>query len=271
MPEKNEKKYFVDNQNSWNSRVSIHKDSAFYDVVGFKSGRNVLNDIELNEVGDVRGQSMLHLQCHFGLDTMSWSRLGAKTTGVDFSDEAIRLAKDLCRDQNLDAQFICCNIYDLKEHLTKTYDIIFTSYGVIGWLPDLNKWAEIINHFLNPGGFFYMVEFHPVLWMFDDDFKEFAYSYFKDGVIEIDQEGTYADKDAKLLFKEYSWNHSLSEVFKALMKQGLDIDLFSEYDYSPYNCFPNMIEKSDRKFYIRGFEHKLPMVYSIRAKKHLNQ
>jgi len=214
---------------------------------------------------------MLHLQCHFGLDTMSWSRLGAKAVGIDFSDEAIRVAKDLSRELNLDTQFLCSNVYDSKEHLSEKFDIIFTSYGVIGWLPDLNRWAEIINYFLKPGGFFYMVEFHSVIWMFDDDFKEFAYSYFYDGVIEIEQEGTYADKNSKLLHKEFSWNHSLGEVFNALLKQGLEIDLFNEYDYSPYNCFPNMIEKSSGKFYIRGFEHKLPIVYSIRAKKPLSQ
>jgi len=271
VPEKKENQYFQSNRNSWNKRVSIHKNAAFYDVKGFKTGRNVLSDIELSEVGDVRGKSMLHLQCHFGLDTMSWSRLGARVTGIDFSDEAIKLAKDLSRELNLDTQFLCSNVYDLKEKLSEKFDIVFASYGVIGWLPDLNKWAEIINYFLKLGGFFYMVEFHPFLWMFDDDFKEFDYSYFNKGVIEIDQENTYADKEVDFIHKEFSWNHSLSEVFKALMKQGLDIDLFNEYDYSPYNCFPNMIEKSTRKFYIRGFEHKLPMVYSIRAKKHLNQ
>ncbi len=260
-------KYFKSNKENWNSRVSIHKDSEFYDVAGFKNGKNSLNDIELNEIGDVNGKSLLHLQCHFGLDTMSWSRLGANVTGVDFSDEAIRVAQAINDELNLGTRFICSNVYDLSDHLTEQFDIVFTSYGVIGWLPDLDKWAEIINNHLKPGGVFYMAEFHPVVWMFDDDFKGFAYSYFNRQVIEIDQQSTYADKEADFNQKEYSWNHPLSEVIQALLGKGLQIELLNEYDFSPYNCFQNMIEKEEGHFYIKGFEHNLPMVYSIRARK----
>ena len=264
---RSEEKYFNSNRENWNGRVSVHKDSAFYNVAGFKKGKNALNDIELSELGDVSGKDMLHLQCHFGLDTMSWSRLGAKATGVDFSEEAIRVAKDLSRELGLNTKFICSNVYDLKQHLDQQFDCVFTSYGVIGWLPDLNRWAEIINHFLKTGGTFYMAEFHPVIWMFDNDFTKIKYSYFNDGVIEEEQEGTYADRNANVKSKEYSWNHSISEVVNALTSHGLSISFMNEYDYSPYDCFANTVSNPDGNYYIKGYEKKLPMIYSIKAIK----
>ena len=120
--------YFEANKELWNQRTAIHKDYSFYDVTGFKAGANVLTPVELTEVGSVKGKSLLHLQCHFGLDTMSWSRLGAKCTGVDLSNEAIKLAKEINEELGLDAKFVCCNVYDLREHLNEKFDIVFTSY-----------------------------------------------------------------------------------------------------------------------------------------------
>jgi 2-polyprenyl-3-methyl-5-hydroxy-6-metoxy-1,4-benzoquinol methylase len=138
---------FEANKEAWNKRTGVHKDSAFYDVASFKTGKSTLNKIDVEEVGDVKGKSLLHLQCHFGMDTLSWAREGAVVTGMDLSDEAIEYAKQLSNELNIPAEFICCNVYDLKDHLDKKFDIVFTSYGVIGWLPDLDKWAEIISHF----------------------------------------------------------------------------------------------------------------------------
>lgn len=262
-----EQKYFESNRELWNLKTGIHKTSAFYDVNGFKNGKNVLNEIELSELGNVHDKSMLHLQCHFGLDSMSWSRLGAKVTGIDFSDQAIATAKAINEEVGLDATFVCSNVYDLKENLQGNFDIVFTSYGVIGWLPDLDRWAAIVSHFLKPGGVFYMAEFHPFVWMLDEDFKHIHYSYFNQGVIEIDEEGTYADKDAAIKHKEYSWNHSISEVVNSLIYHGLEIKLMNEFDYSPYDCFPNTKKTENGNFHIDGFENVLPLVYSIKAIK----
>jgi ubiquinone/menaquinone biosynthesis C-methylase UbiE len=114
----------------------------------------------------------LHLQCHFGQDTLSMSRMGAQTTGVDLSDKAIDAARKLNQEINQQATFICCNIYDLPQHLDQQFDIVFTSYGTIGWLPDLNQWAALIARYLKPGGKFVFAEFHPVVWMFDNDLKK---------------------------------------------------------------------------------------------------
>jgi len=259
--------YFQSNKELWNKRTMVHKSSDFYDLEGFKQGKNVLKDVELEGVGDVSGKSMLHLQCHFGLDSMSWSRMGAAVTAIDFSDKAIFTANEIKDELGLDTRFICSNVYDLKDHITEQYDIVFTSYGVVGWLPDMNRWAEIINHFLKPGGMFYMVEFHPYLWMFDDDFTKLTYSYFNRGVLTIESEGTYTDHEADIKHTEYSWNHSISEVVSALIDQGLKIESMQEQDYSPYNCFTNMVSNNERGFYLKGYEKMLPMVYSVKAVK----
>ena len=210
---------------------------------------------------------MLHLQCHFGMDSLDWARRGANVTGIDLSDTAIHEAKKLNDELGLNAKFICCNLYDLKEHLDDKFDIVFTSYGVIGWLPDLDKWAEIISQYLKPGGIFYMAEFHPVVWMFDDEFTHIKYFYDNREVIITDSEGTYTDRSAAIKAKEYGWNHSLSEVLNALIKQGLKIEMFNEHMYSPYPCFNKMIQGEDGRWRIKGIEGKIPMVYSIRATK----
>ena len=262
-----EQHYFKENQKSWNDRVHIHKSSSFYDVEGFLKGKTTLNELELAEIRDVSGKKVLHLQCHFGLDTLSLARMGAIPTGVDLSDTAIDEAKKLADQAGLKAEFICSNVYDLQNVLDDKFDLIFTSYGVIGWLPDLDKWANIIETYLKPGGSFYMAEFHPFVWMLDDDFKKIHYSYFNNGVIETEMEGTYAEKESELKFKEYSWNHSISEVMNALINHGMKIDFMNEYDYSPYDCFPNMVKNPLGNFYLKGFETILPMVYYVKATK----
>ena len=211
---------------------------------------------------------MLHLQCHFGLDSLSWAKLGADVTAVDFSDEAIRTAKDLSAETGIKTEFICSNVYDLKNVLDKKFDIVFTSYGVIGWLPDLKRWAEIISHFLKSGGVFYMVEFHPVVWMFDDQIEKLKYSYFKsEEPIAETIAGTYADRNADISGMEYSWNHSLSEVINNLSANDLKIESFNEFPFSVYNCFANTVKGTDGWWRIKGLEDIIPLMYSIRAIK----
>jgi 2-polyprenyl-3-methyl-5-hydroxy-6-metoxy-1,4-benzoquinol methylase len=261
------KEYFDANKELWNKRTAVHKDSAFYDVASFKQGNNMITPIELNELGDVKGKKMLHLQCHFGMDSLCWARMGAEVTGIDLSDAAINEAKRLNDELGLNAKFICSNVYDLKEHLNEQFDIVFTSYGVIGWLPDLNKWASLIAHYLKPGGIFYMAEFHPVVWMFDDEFTKIEYAYENREVIVIDNYGTYTDRNAEIGGKEYSWNHSLSEVLNALIKNGLQIQLFNEFMYSPYPNFRNSVELNTGQWHIKGMEGKIPMIFSVKAIK----
>ena len=257
--------YLEINRNAWNNKIEAHLKSEFYDLDGFLKGKSSLNEFELALLGDIRGKTILHLQCHFGQDSISLSRLGAIVTGVDLSDRAIESAREIAKDTQSNTTFICCNIYELPKHLNETFDIIFTSYGTIGWLPDLNKWAEIVSQFLKPNGQFVFVEFHPVVWMFDDNFEKIDYKYFNSGAILETESGTYADKNAEITQSYVMWNHGISEVLNNLIKHGLEIKSLDEYDYSPYNCFNKTIEFEPKKYRIGHLDDKIPMVYSIHA------
>lgn len=260
---KSENNYIEINRQSWNNRTDAHLKSEFYDLDGFRNGKTSLNTIELNLLGDIEGKTILHLQCHFGQDTISLSRLGANVTGVDLSDKAIESAIQIAIDTNSNAKFICCDIYDLPNHLDQKFDIVYTSYGTIGWLPDLDQWANVISKFLKPGGHFIFVEFHPVVWMFDDNFEKIAYRYFNSGATVETENGTYPDKKAPISQTYVMWNHGIGEVVNSLIKNGLTINTFDEFDYSPYNCFNKTIEFEQGKFRIVHLDNKIPMVYSL--------
>lgn len=262
--------YIAVNKELWNKRTAVHVSSEFYDVPGFLTGNTSLKEIELALLEDINRQEILHLQCHFGQDSLSLARMGARVTGVDLSDTAISEAGKLARQLQLENQtrFICCDLYSAPAHLNDTFDTVFTSYGTIGWLPDLDKWAAVVCHFLKPGGRFIMADFHPMLWMFDNDFTKITYDYFNTETIIEETSGSYTDRSAPVSNKAYSWNHPLSEIVTALTAQGLQLQVFREHNYSPYNCFSNMTEK-DGRFYIRGLEEKLPMVYAFKFFKPL--
>lgn len=263
----NEEDYIRINKESWNKRTDFHFESEFYDNKSFVAGASSLNEIELNLLGDINGKSILHLQCHFGQDTISLSRLGAKTTGVDLSDRAIQKAKELASMTQSNSKFICCDIYSLPDFLEEKFDLVFTSYGTIGWLPDLDQWAKIVSSYLKPKGKLILVEFHPVVWMFDDDFKQVKYNYFNVEPIIEKEEGTYAAKNAPISQECITWNHPMSEVVGNLLENGLEIKSLNEFDYSPYNCFNGAIEVETGKYRIEHLKNKIPMVYSIVASK----
>ncbi|MHA1317753.1 MAG: class I SAM-dependent methyltransferase [Candidatus Heimdallarchaeaceae archaeon] len=156
------KEFMETNKKRWNELVEIHSKSKSYDLEGFLKGKNSLHSVELELCGNIRGKKILHLQCHFGMDTLSLARMGAEVTGVDFSEKAIAFAKKLSEQINVPAKFICANIYDLDKLLKEKFDIVFTTYGVLPWLPDIRKWAEIISKSLREGGNFLIVESHPL-------------------------------------------------------------------------------------------------------------
>ncbi|WP_162128513.1 class I SAM-dependent methyltransferase [Flavobacterium phycosphaerae] len=259
--------YININKQTWNEKTDVHIASEFYDMEGFMNGKSTLNEIELSLLGEVAGKKILHLQCHFGQDTISFARMNAQATGIDLSDKAIDRAREFATQLNLDVTFICCDIYDTPKYLDEKFDIVFTSYGTIGWLPDLDKWANVVAHFLKPGGRFVIADFHPVVWMFDDHFKTVFYNYFNVEPIIESTSGTYADKDAEITTKTISWNHPISEILNSLIKNGLEINSFNEYDYSPYDCFNETVQIEKGKFRIQHLGSKIPMVYSIAATK----
>ena len=260
--------YLNANREAWDELARIHVNSPFYDLEGFRNGVTSLRPIELEELGPVEGKDLLHLQCHFGLDTLSWARLGARTTGVDFSTEAISLAKQIAGETGISSRFICSDVYKLPEVLDEQFDVVFTSYGALSWLPDLEAWAAIVNRYLRPGGVFFIAEFHPGLYQFDFNTRRIAYDYFNRLTpYEEEEEGSYADRDSAVRTKTYFWPHSLAEVTGALLRQGLRLLEFREYDYSPYNCFPNMEERAPGEFVFGGFGVSLPHVFSLKLRK----
>jgi SAM-dependent methyltransferase len=262
------------NRRLWNDKVDYHLVSPMYNVPGFLAGDDSLNKIEKDLLGNIEGKHILHLQCHFGLDSLSLARRGAQhVTGVDLSDRAIDKAREFAKNINLteSTRFICCNIYDLQQHLScdqdDLFDIVFTSYGTIGWLPDINQWASLISRYLKSNGIFVMAEFHPVVWMFDDTFSHIEESYFNRRAIVTQCQGTYADRDAPISNESVGWNHTLSDVIQALINQGLRIDVLQEFDYSPYDCFINSVKTEDGFYQIKGLEKKIPMIYAVKATK----
>jgi SAM-dependent methyltransferase len=193
--------------------------------------------------------------------------MGAKVTGLDFSEVAIENAIRINEELGLDAQFICSDVCDLLIELYNQFDIIFTSYGTIGWFPDLEPWAETIKNALVPGGKFIMVDFHPFVWTFDNDMKYIQYDYFNSEPIEEEIEGSYADRNAPIKTKTISWNHGIGEILNTLIQAGISIQEFSEMDYSPFECFSNLKKLDEDKFVFSHIEPAIPMIYRIVGEK----
>lgn len=263
-------KFIQANQALWNAWTQAHQKSEMYDLPSFLAGRSSLKPIELNTLGDVNGKSLLHLQCHFGQDSLSFARIGAKVCGIDFSPEAVNLAKKLNEQLGLDARFFQSDVLQAKGLIDEKFDIVYTSYGVLTWLPDLKPWAEVISHYLKPGGIFCIVEFHPLLMTFDLEKNKVVYPYFnhQEPDKEIVAESYTNDKMEKPL-EEYSWSHSLSETITPLLENGLELLEFKEYPYSPYDCFANMVERPDKNFVHKDLTDA-PHLFMLKMRKTIN-
>ncbi|MEP1447653.1 MAG: class I SAM-dependent methyltransferase [Paraglaciecola sp.] len=253
--------YLKINKEAWDKRTQVHVGSKFYDVEAFKAGKSSLNTIELEQVGNVEGKKLLHLQCHFGLDTLSWARLGAKVTGVDLSPAAIEQANKLKSLLGLQANFIANDVYQFGHQNTQTFDIVFTSYGALCWLPNLNKWANTIAKSLVLGGEFHLVEFHP----FNDLLS--GYCYFPRNEPDIEEEGTYTENCDGTKSTILTWAHSLNEVINALILAGLSIEHYGEYAFSPYDCFEDLEYVAGKGYQMLHKGQQVPLVYAIKARK----
>jgi SAM-dependent methyltransferase len=263
--------YLNANQSRWDELVPIHAASSFYDLDAFRAGRSSLSPVVRGEVGDVTGRSLLHLQCHFGLDTISWARLGARAVGIDFSQPAIELARALAAELKVDAEFVCCDVYESPSTLQRQFEIVFTSYGVLTWLPDLDRWADTVARCLLPGGRFHLIELHPFACMFDDETAEFRlrYPYFRGTEpIRIDRPGSYASPAAILDNQvTYSWPAGVAEVISALLAAGLHLETLHEYPHSPERLRPGLIQDDDGFWRTPPELPDLPLVFAVRVSK----
>ena len=253
--------YIAINKKAWDKRTQTHLDSKFYDVKSFVDGQSSLNPVELAEVGEVKGKSLLHLQCHFGQDTLSWARLGAQVTGVDLSSEAIESAYKLANEISVEAEFINDDIYSFGERNSKTFDIVFTSYGVLCWLADLNLWAKTVADSLKVGGQFNLIEFHGFNDLLD------GYSYFTSKVPDIEEEGTYTENCSGEESTVVTWPHSISEVIMALINAGISIESVNEFPYSPYKLSPEAEYVEGKGYQVIHKGRQVPLLYSIKGIK----
>ena len=265
------------NQEWWDERVAGHVDSEFYDVGRFLEGGSTLRPFELEEVGDVTGKRLAHLQCHFGLDSLSWARAGASVAGLDFSGPAVETANRLAGETGLDARFVQSDVYDAPAALdNERFDIVYTGLGALNWLPDLPRWADIVAGLLKPDGFLYLSEFHPFTWIYGDHelVIETDYFYRAEGVsFGDDEQGSCADLDVPTRNNStIEWAHTLSDVVTAILGAGLRLELLHEHDYTLFPRFSHLIE--DREYLSAGVVYRqpegqprVPLMYSVRAAK----
>jgi len=266
-------KYFAVNRRSWDERVGIHlrDTSGIYRLDALRRGEDILGPIEAAEIGDIAGTRMLHLQCHFGMDTICLARRGADMTALDFSPEALRAARELASEVGADIRFIEGNVYDAPALTGGGFDGVFTSWGAIGWLPDIAAWGRVVSDCLKPGGFFYIAEAHPTLYTLEDEDGRLVVTWDwrtpPDRPIEEDYADSYAGDGTKVENSvTYGWNHPLSDIFDALTGAGLAIERFAEHEMIPWKAFPSM-RRQGSQFVQADEQVKVPLSFSLRAVK----
>ncbi len=284
MPRNNDHDpYFNANLARWDESVAIHAASQGYDLQGYLRGEKTLYATEMDEVGDVTGKTLLHLQCHFGMDTLAWARLGATVTGIDFSPEAVDRARRLAEEIGIEgARFLEANVYDAPDALDEQFDVVYTGIGALNWLPDIRAWARVAAGFVKPGGFLYLYEGHPMLWSLDEDRAELPfqlkYPYFEaERPIEWDWDQTYTDGPKLKNTRGYEWNHGLGEIVTALIDAGLHLEFLHEHRTIAWQGLP-MMEPADGTVsegshhqrrvawqLPEGLRDMVPLMYSLKA------
>ena len=265
-----ESEWFDANRAMWDERVPIHVNSSFYDVESFREHPDRIRRFEAAEVGDVTGKDLVHLQCHFGLDTLSWATRGANVVGVDFSAPAIDAARAVAAELGIAAEFVVANVYDAADALRgRTFDVVYTGIGALNWLPDVRGWAHVVTSLLRPGGFLYLAEFHPITWIFGwGDDLVIESDYFDEQPRFDDDPGSYVDIDAPTLDNAcYEWVHTLGDVVSALIDAGLRIELLHEHDATLFARWPWLEHHGLDDFRFPADRPRLPLMYSVRARR----
>ncbi|HVE93066.1 MAG TPA: class I SAM-dependent methyltransferase [Actinomycetota bacterium] len=266
MPQERFAAQFDANRLLWDARVPVHL--ATYGSVGtVRRGGLSIGPPAIDEIGPVEGKDLLHLQCHFGLDTISLARLGARVTGVDLSPESIRAARELAAELGVEAAFVEANVYDVPDVVPDRFDYVFTSIGVLWWLPDLLRWAQVVASMLRPGGTFYICEIHPVASSLEVREGRFVltHDYFGSGEpLRFETDRTYTDPDVEVEPNvEYGWEHPLSEVVNSLLQAGLRIEFLNEHPFSAYRNWPEL-EEDESGWRLPGAP-PAPLLFSLRA------
>ncbi|MFD7639238.1 class I SAM-dependent methyltransferase [Kitasatospora sp. NPDC059795] len=259
------------NREGFNLRARAHMQSSYYNVEQFKQGHNMLRKLEREELGDVSGKTLLELQCHIGVNSLSLARMGAKVTGTDISDEAVDIARGLAAELDLDAQFVQANLYDLPGVLDGQFDMVFTGYGTLSFLPDIDAWAKVATQYVKPGGTLTVVEIHPMLTLMGDVDGELriARSLFRSRDVHHEMSSTYSDRIEDEVEVEthsiYGWRWSIEQVVNALINAGMTIERIREVPYDARQRLPLMVPDGDHNWRIPG--DPIPLSFSCIARR----
>ena len=268
--------YFAQNRRNWDDRAAIHyrDEAGGYRLKEFLAGADNLHDIEHDEIGDVRGLRIAHLQCHFGIDTLCLARRGASCVGLDFSPVAIRQARELQEKTVLDAAFVEGNVYDARSLIDGLFDMVYVTWGAIGWLPDISGWARVVASLVKEGGRLYLLEGHPSLMVLDETTPELRPRYDwrtpVDRPLTMTEELTYTGDTEKIANPvTHEWIHPLSDVLNAVIGAGLRIDALNEHEQLAWQFAPVMVPvEGRRRMWVLpdGFP-RLPLAFSLQATK----
>lgn len=258
------------NRSWWDERVGAHAEGSFYDLQGLIAGRSDLRPWELAEVGPVEGKDLIHLQCHLGTDTIDWVRRGARVTGLDFSSRALNTLSMLGRWAGLELKTVEADVYNAVEAVGDArFDIVYTGVGALSWLPNLDRWADVVSRLLRPGGFLYLYEAHPTFLAMNDDGTGLADASIAAAFERNDKPevGSYAAPTAEFEHHvTYERVHGLSELFTAVIDAGLSIELFNEFDRSSIPA-PFLEQGDDGLYRLPPEAVRYPLSYSLRARK----
>jgi SAM-dependent methyltransferase len=269
------------NRANWDERVSIHLRSKPYDLAALRAGCGTLDTIEEAELGPVSGLRVLHLQCHFGKDTLVLAQRGAEVVGLDFSASAIRAARELAAELGLAdrARFIEADLYDARAAVGEeaAFDRVYVTWGALCWLPDVVEWARIVAHFLKPGGSLYLAEGHPAAYVFDDETQlpdgmpGFFVPYLGHEGFLLDDHRDYADETARLEnSRTLQWVHPLGDIVTALIAAGLRLDWLHEHNGVPWSMFRVLVQGDDGMY--RWPERPwLPLAFSLMATRSITR
>ena len=251
------------NRAAWNEMAPIHVNHPSYRTREFLAGDSRLKPIELKALGDVRGKHLLHLMCHFGLDSLSWVREGAIVTAVDISDDSITHANQLKCEAQLEATFVRSDVLDLIGVIDQKFDIVFMSHGTYGWLSDFGRLAQVIAHYLKPGGVYFIVDGHPARVMFYDP----PQAYFRAEPIREVGMPDYCDREYKIKNELVEWQHPLSSIVNSLVTAGLAIEHLGEYNKSYYAEEAGWVRDADGYWTPPSGPTPYPLMFSLKARK----
>jgi len=264
------------NRRNWDERARVHAASEFYGLDRYRDDAVHLSDVvafDRARVGDVAGRRLLHLQCHIGTDTLSWARLGAEVTGLDFSGASIAVARRLFADTGTPGRFVEADVYDAAEVLDGPFDVVYTGVGALPWLDDLAAWARVVAGLLAPSGRLHLTEGHPMLETIDDqdghDGLRLRYPYFRSATpVRWDEDFTYTDNPLGPISsgEHYEWPHSVSEVLTSLLDAGLRLTSFEEHTGIFWAALPDMMHEDGMWRLPPEQRDLLPLMYSLSAR-----